>query len=73
MSDGRGPKQELSTARMLLAQFTAQIQEFESMNREARRTERGRDLTNRIDGLRQGHQTWTDRVAELEKQIEEEE
>ncbi|WP_437582714.1 hypothetical protein ACSAGD_10635 [Paramicrobacterium sp. CJ85] len=68
----RDTKAQLATARMLLAQFNTQIQEFEGMNREARRTARGRDLTNRIDGLRQGHQTWTERVAELEKQVEEE-
>lgn len=61
---------QLATARMLLAQFAAQIAEYEGMNREQRRTPRGRDLASRIQGLRAGHRKWTDRVAELEAQTE---
>ncbi|QPZ39721.1 hypothetical protein [Paramicrobacterium chengjingii] len=68
----RSASKQLGTARMLLAQFDAQIQEFEGMNREARRTERGRDLAKRIDVLRDGQATWRDRVADLEKRAEEE-
>lgn len=62
-------KAQLTTARMILAQFIVQIEEFEGMNREQRRTPRGRDLTNRIDALRTGHATWTANVAGLEEQI----
>lgn len=65
----RTPEAQLTTARMLLAQFIVQIEEFEGMNREQRRSPRGKDLTARIDGLRQGHATWMARVAELETQI----
>lgn len=65
----RSPEAQLGTARMLLAQFIVQIEEVEGMNREQRRTPRGRDLAARIDGLREGLKTWTDRVAELEALI----
>lgn len=65
----RTPDAQLTTARMLLAQFITQIEEFEDMNREQRRTDRGRDLSSRIDGLREGHAKWTATVAELEAQI----
>lgn len=63
---GRSATAQLATARHLLAQFEAQITEYEAMNREERRTPRGRDLTARIAGLRQGHTTWTARAAQLE-------
>ena len=66
----RDLKAQLTTARMLLAQFITQIEEFEGMNREQRRTPRGRDLTARIDGLREGHATWTKNVADLEAQLQ---
>lgn len=56
----RDLKAQLTTARMLLAQFIVQIDEFEGMNREQRRTPRGR---------RTGYTTWTDRVADLEAQV----
>lgn len=65
----RSPQAQLTTARLLIAQFTAQITEYEAMNREQRRTPRGRDLTSRIDGLHQGLRTWETRAAELEAQI----
>jgi hypothetical protein len=57
---------QLTTARVVLAQFRAQIAEFDGMNREDRRTERGRDLAARIEGLREGLATWEKRVAHLE-------
>jgi len=63
---GRPVEDQLRTARMLLAQFVVQIEEFEGMNRRQRRTPRGRDLARRIDGLREGHAKWKQRVAELE-------
>lgn len=66
---GRTSEAQLSTARMLLAQFIVQIEEFEGMKREQRRTARGRDLSSRIEGLRAGRKTWAARVAELEAQI----
>lgn len=65
----RTAKAQLLTARMILAQFITQIEEFEGMNREQRLTERGRDLTARIDGLRAGRSTWADRVTELEAEL----
>ncbi|TQL46687.1 hypothetical protein FB562_2211 [Homoserinimonas aerilata] len=65
----RDARRQLSTARMLLAQFIVQIDEFEALNREQRRTPRGRDLANRIDALRTGHATWTKNVTDLEAQI----
>lgn len=65
----RAPEAQLTTARMLLAQFITQIEEFEGMNREQRRSPRGRDLSARIDGLREGREKWTARVADLEAQI----
>lgn len=66
----RSVEAQLATARMLFAQFHSQIDEFEAMNREARRTDRGRDLANRIDQLRSGWGTWEDRVRELGGEIE---
>lgn len=65
----RPARAQLTTARVLLAQFNDQIAEFESMNREARRSPRGRDLTARIDGLRTGQAKWAARVTELEQLI----
>lgn len=67
---GRPADAQLGTARHLLAQFITQVEEFEGMNREQRRTPRGRDLSSRIDGLREGREKWQARVDELEKQIE---
>jgi len=61
---------QLSTARYILAQFIAQIEEFENMNREQRRTERGQDLTARIDGLRTGRTTWEQRITDLQNEQE---
>lgn len=65
----RSPEKQLTTALLLLVQFESQINEYEAMNRAARRTPRGRDLSARIDGLRQGHATWTNRVEQLRAQI----
>jgi hypothetical protein len=59
----------LTTARMLLALFIAQIDEFGAMDEEARRSERGRDLESRIDKLREGRAQWAKRVAKLEAQV----
>lgn len=66
---GRPAEAQLTTARMLLAQFIVQIEEYEAMNREQRRTPRGRDLSSRIVGLREGREKWQTRVDELEEQI----
>ena len=60
---------QLATARILLAQYAVQIDEYDGMNREKRRTERGKDLSSRITGLRAGVRKWTTRAAELEGQI----
>jgi hypothetical protein len=61
---------QLATARILLAQYAAQIDEYDGMNREQRRTERGKDLSARIVGLRAGLRKWMERAAELEAAIE---
>lgn len=61
---------QLATARILLAQYSVQIDEYDGMNREQRRTERGKDLASRIVGLRAGLRKWMERAAELEAQIE---
>jgi len=45
-------------AAIILAQYIAQIEEFEAMSRKQRRTPRGRDLADRIDGLREGREKW---------------
>ncbi|WP_136053432.1 hypothetical protein [Microbacterium sp. K5D] len=60
---------QLTTARLLLAQFIAQLDEYAAMNREARRTPRGRDLSARLDGLKEGHEKWAAKVAELEARL----
>ncbi|WP_336647537.1 hypothetical protein [Microbacterium sp. MMO-10] len=58
---------QLTTARLILAQFKAQIGEWESMGeKRRRRSVRGRDLGARIGGLHKGHAKWTQRVADLE-------
>lgn len=62
-------KAQLATARILLAQYAVQIDEHDGMNREQRRTTRGRDLTSRIVGLRAGLKKWMARAAELEAAI----
>lgn len=67
---GRPLEAQLATARMLLGQYAAQIDEYDGMNREQRRSDRGRDLASRIVGLRAGLQKWMTRAAELEKAIE---
>lgn len=61
---------QLATARILLAQYAVQIDEYDGMNREQRRTPRGKDLASRITGLRAGVRKWMERAAELEAQIE---
>lgn len=63
-------KAQLATARMLLAQFAVQVDEHDAMNREQKRSPRGKDLTSRIGGLREGLATWMTRAAELEAAIE---
>lgn len=57
---------QLTTARMLLAQFIAQLDEYAAMNRDARRSPRGRDLASRLDGLKAGREKWAAKVEELE-------
>ena len=66
----RDPKNQLVTARMLLALFENQLAEYDAMNREQRRrTPRGQDLTARLHGLKEGRATWARKVAALETQI----
>ena len=65
----RPVRAQLTTARMLLAQFIAQLDEFAAMNREARRTPRGRDLAERLGGLKEGRTKWAARVADLEARL----
>ena len=60
---------QLTTARLLLAQFIAQLDEYAAMNREARRTPRGRDLSARLDGLKDGREKWAAKVDELEARL----
>ena len=61
---------QLATARILLAQFTEQLNEWKHMGVKRRaRTVRGKDLTRRLPGLREGHAKWTARVADLEARI----
>lgn len=57
---------QLSTARWLLAQFEAQLNELAGMNREARRTARGRELVARRQGLKDGREKWAARANDLE-------
>ncbi|WP_247625296.1 DUF4326 domain-containing protein [Microbacterium galbinum] len=54
---------------MLLGQYATQIAEYDGMNREQRRSDRGKDLASRIVGLRAGLQKWMTRAAELENAI----
>lgn len=61
---------QLATARILLAQYAVQIDEYDGMNREQRRSPRGGDLSSRIVGLRTGLKKWMTRAAELEAAIE---
>lgn len=68
----RSTKAQLGTAKFLLAQFIAQIDEFEAMNREQRRTPRGRDISSRMDGLREGRAKWSERVRVLEARLADE-
>lgn len=63
----RSVKAQLSTARMLLAQFDQQLAEWAHMSPSRRkRTVRGRDLRARLDGLKAGRAKWAARVADLE-------
>lgn len=63
----RSATAQLLTARVLLAQFDAQLDEYAAMNRGTRRgTARGQDLTRRLTGLREGRAKWAARVRELE-------
>lgn len=66
----RTPQAQLTTARLLLAQFEEQITEWRHMSpQRRRRTVRGKDLTARMDGLKAGRERWAARVAELEAQV----
>ena len=65
----RPVKAQLTTARLLLAQFIAQLDEYAAMNREDRRTPRGRDLSARLDGLKEGREKWAKKVDELEARL----
>ena len=66
----RDPKRQLVTARMILALFDNQLAEYDRMNRDQRRsTPRGRDLTARLHGLKEGRAAWARKVAALETQI----
>lgn len=67
---GRPAENQISTARYLLTLFIAQIDEYEAMNREQRRTPRGKELEARIDALRQGRATQEARIAELEQETD---
>lgn len=61
---------QLTTARILLAQFEEQLNEWKHLGpKQRQRTVRGKDLTRRLHGLREGHATWTARVADLEARI----
>ncbi len=50
---------QLSTARIVLAQFVVRLAEHDESGAHA----------DRIDQLREGHAVWTARVAELEAQV----
>lgn len=65
----RPVKAQLTTARLLLAQFIAQLDEYAVMNREARRTPRGLDLSARLGGLKEGREKWAKKVDELEARL----
>lgn len=61
---------QLTTARLLVAQFEEQIAEWDAMGAKRRtRSPRGRDLASRIDGLHEGLATWTQRAAGIEARI----
>ncbi len=66
----RSAQAQLTTARLLLAQFDEQLAEWKHMPpNKRRRTARGRDLRARLDGLNAGREKWAARVADLEAQI----
>lgn len=66
----RDPAKQLVTAKMLLALFEAQLTEYQDMSEHDREhTDRGRDLTERLPGLRQGHTQWVTRAQALEDHI----
>lgn len=69
MTESRPLIAQLATARLLIAQFEQQILEHDTMNRAKRRTPRGRDLTNRIEKLREGLTIWRKRATDLETQL----
>lgn len=60
---------DVATERPVKAQFIAQLDEYAAMNREARRTPRGRDLSARLDGLKEGREKWAKKVGELEARL----
>lgn len=60
---------QLWTAKFLLAQFEVQLAEYAAMNRESRRTPRGRDLAARHNDLQAGRTTWAAKVEELEARL----
>lgn len=55
----RDAQAQLTTARMLLAQFIMQIEEHEASGAHA----------DRIDGLEEGRAKWQKRVTELEAEV----
>ncbi|MFF7681481.1 hypothetical protein ACFZA2_01880 [Microbacterium sp. NPDC007973] len=66
----RDPAKQLVTARMLVAMFESQLTEYADMSDHDREhTDRGRDLTERLPGLRQGHTQWVARAQALEDHI----
>lgn len=66
----RDPRRALLTASTLVALFENQLTEYARMSEAERRsTPRGRDLTDRLPGLRQGHDKWVRRRAALIEQI----
>lgn len=68
--NGRSLRAQLSTARLLVAQFELQLTEWDNMGAKRRkRTVRGRDLASRLDGLRAGHAKWVARASDLEARI----
>lgn len=61
---------QLTTARILVAQFEEQLNEWKHMGVKRRaRTVRGKELKRRLPGLREGRAKWTARAAELEARI----
>jgi len=66
----RDPAKQLVTAKMLVALFESQLTEYHDMSEHDRTTtDRGRDLTDRLPGLHQGHTQCTQRAQALEDHI----